>query len=201
MRYGASGKTFPRRRCLRPPTRCAASWASADDHGEAVSGGQLAQARRYVDGHLTDPGLSAARAAAALRISERTLYALFETSGTTFAAHVRQRRLEECRAALLANPSRPVMDIAFAWGFGSMPSFYRAFHAAFGVSPSDLREAATLESSKASSADNEMPLCGQSETRALPASHPPATVSVGGRERPSHKGAAGGLEMRRSLSV
>ena len=117
--------------------------ADARDHGEAVRGGRLAQARRFIDSHLTDPGLSATRTAAALRISERTLYALFETGGTTFAAHVRRRRLEECRAALLANFSRPVMDVALSWGFGSMPSFYRAFQATYGLSPSDLREAAS----------------------------------------------------------
>jgi AraC-like DNA-binding protein len=115
--------------------------AAAGDHPEAVRSGQLAQARRFIDSRLTDPGLSPARTAAALRISERTLYALFELSGTTFAAHVRRRRLEECRAALLANRSRPVMDVALSWGFGSMPSFYRAFQAAYGLSPSELREA------------------------------------------------------------
>ena len=116
--------------------------ADAGDHAEAVRSGRLTQARRFVDRHLTDPQLSAARAAAALRISERTLHALFESTGTTFAAHVRQRRLEECRAAALACPSRPIMDIALAWGFGSMPSFYRAFQAAFGLTPGEMREAA-----------------------------------------------------------
>ena len=116
--------------------------AADGDHAEVVRYGRLTQAKRYIDRRLADPGLSAARAAAAMQISERALYALFGASGTTFAAHVRRRRLEECRAALLANPSRPVMDIALSWGFGSMPSFYRAFQAAFGVSPGDLREAA-----------------------------------------------------------
>ena len=114
--------------------------AAPGDHGEAVRSGQLAQARHFIDSHLTEPDLSAARTAAALRISERKLYALFEGDGTSFAVHVRRRRLEECRAALLANPRRPVMDIALSWGFGSMPSFYRAFQAAYGLSPGELRE-------------------------------------------------------------
>jgi AraC-like DNA-binding protein len=118
--------------------------AAAGEHSGAVEAARLAQARQYVERHLTDPDLSAARAAAALRISERTLFALFETSGTSFAAHVRRRRLEECRASLIADPERSVMDIALAWGFGSMPSFYRAFQAAFGASPGDLREEAAL---------------------------------------------------------
>jgi transcriptional regulator GlxA family with amidase domain len=52
---------------------------------------------------------------------------------------VRRRRLEQCRAALLADPTRPVIDVAFAWGFGSMPSFYQG---AFGLSPGEAREQA-----------------------------------------------------------
>lgn len=113
-----------------------------EEHLEAVADARLVEAKRHVDAHLADPALSVATAALALKLSERSLYALFERQGTSFAAHVRQRRLEECRAALIAQPTRPVIDIAFAWGFGSMPSFYRAFQAAFGLSPSDLREAA-----------------------------------------------------------
>ena len=120
--------------------------AAAGDHAVAIRRGRLARARRYIDSHLTDPELSLARAAAALRISERTLYASFEIEGTTFAAHVRRRRLEECRDALVACPSRPVMDVALSWGFGSMPTFYRAFQAAFGLSPGELREAAAKAS-------------------------------------------------------
>jgi transcriptional regulator GlxA family with amidase domain len=55
---------------------------------------------------------------------------------------VQRRRLEECRAALIADATRAVIDIAFAWGFGSMPSFYRAFQGAFGLSPGEAREQA-----------------------------------------------------------
>jgi AraC-like DNA-binding protein len=34
-----------------------------------------------------------------------------------------------------------VTDIAFAWGFGSLSGFYRAFQAAFAMSPGELRAA------------------------------------------------------------
>jgi AraC-like DNA-binding protein len=116
--------------------------AAAAEHREAVSAARLAEAQRYVSLHLADPRLSAERAAAALSLSERTLHKIFEASGTSFAAHVRRKRLEQCRVALIADPTRPVIDVAFAWGFGSMPSFYRAFQAAFGLSPGDVREQA-----------------------------------------------------------
>lgn len=67
------------------------------------------------------------------------MHLLFEPTGVSFGRHVLRRRLEECRAALLADHARAVSDIAFAWGFGSLSSFYRAFQAAFGVSPGALR--------------------------------------------------------------
>ena len=113
--------------------------AAAQDHAEALTHGRLVEVERYIEAHLADPGLSPAKAAAALKMSERALYQLFEASGSTFAGHARRRRLEECRAALIAHPRRAVTDIALAWGFGSLPSFYRAFQAAFGMTASEWR--------------------------------------------------------------
>ena len=114
--------------------------AAAGEHHEAVSAARLADARRYVERHLSDPQLSAERAAAALKISLRELHRLFEPSGTSFARYVLGRRLEECRAALM-NPvgDRSVTDIALAWGFGSLPTFNRTFRRAFDATPSELR--------------------------------------------------------------
>ena len=120
-----------------------ASGAVAGEHVEAIATARLAEVERYIDANLANPALSAASAAAAMKLSERALYCLFERRGGSFAARVRRRRLEECRATLIAHPSRPVIDIAFAWGFGSLPSFYRAFQAEFGVSPRELRKAAS----------------------------------------------------------
>ncbi|QGM45043.1 helix-turn-helix domain-containing protein [Methylocystis heyeri] len=113
--------------------------ARAEEYQDAVRAGRLVQAKRYIEQRLTDPSLSPALAASELRISVRVLHAAFEPSGTTFAAYVRRRRLEECRVALLAHPSRPVTEIAFAFGFNSLSSFYRAFQSEFGASPGDLR--------------------------------------------------------------
>jgi AraC-like DNA-binding protein len=119
-----------------------ASGAPDGDHTDAVQAGRLAQATRYIDRHLADPDLSPALVAAALGVSPRALHLAFEPSGVSFARHVLRRRLEECRAALLRHPMRPVTDIAFAWGFGSLSGFYRAFQASFGMSPGDLRATA-----------------------------------------------------------
>jgi AraC-like DNA-binding protein len=137
----------------------------AEDQCGAICAGRLQEAKRYVERHLADPSLCPARAALALKISERALYAAFEPTGTSFAAYVRRRRLEECRAALLARLSRPVIDIAFSWGFGSLPSFYRAFRTEFGLSPSDFRDAAQTGLAGASNAENEMRSCGERDAR------------------------------------
>ncbi len=115
--------------------------AAAAEQPDAVRAGRLAQAKRHIDRHLADPDLTPTSVAAALGIGVRTLHLLFEPSGSSFARHVLRRRLEECRAALLANPTRPVTDIAFAWGFSSLSSFYRAFQEGFGLSPGELRAA------------------------------------------------------------
>ena len=112
---------------------------AGDDQPEAVRAGRLVEARQYIARHLADPDLSPATVAAALGISVRSLHLLFEPTGMSFTRYVQTRRLEECRTALLGNPGRAVIDIAFAWGFSSLSGFYRAFQAAFGMPPGELR--------------------------------------------------------------
>jgi len=114
---------------------------AAGEHDEALRSARLDELKRHIDLNLADPKLTPEKAARALKISERQLHLLFEPTGTSFSRHVLRRRLEECRASLVANPARPVTDIAFAWGFNSMATFYRSFQAAFGMAPGDLREA------------------------------------------------------------
>ncbi len=116
--------------------------AAAAEQPDAVHAGWLTQARRHIDGHLADPDLSPASVAAALGSAPRTLHLAFEPSGSSFARHVLRRRLEACRTALLADRARPVTDIALGWGFGNLSTFYRAFQAAFGMTPGELRAAA-----------------------------------------------------------
>lgn len=125
--------------------------ATAMAHGDASrrydqskGAARLDEARRFVRRHLSSPKLDPQMVAQGLGISPRQLHLLFKPTGETFGQHVRRLRLEECRAAL-RNPtaaSRSVADIAYGWGFASLPTFYRAFHAAYGVPPGDLREPA-----------------------------------------------------------
>ena len=111
------------------------------DQRAATRAAKLRQVKDYVTLHLSEPDLTPARVAVAMRISVRQLHLLFEPTGISFAEHVRNRRLEECRT-LLESPSssaRTVTDIAYAWGFNNLASFYRAFHRRFGVSPGRVR--------------------------------------------------------------
>jgi AraC-like DNA-binding protein len=118
--------------------------ASDGEHRHAVKAALAERANAYIARHLADPNLGPASTAAALGVAERTLHHAFAPTGTSFAEEVMRRRLAECRAAL-ASPlasDRSVADIAFAWGFQSLATFYRAFRRAYGVAPGNVREAA-----------------------------------------------------------
>ncbi len=111
------------------------------DQRTAIRAAKLQQVKDYIALHLSEPDLTPASVAAAMKISVRQLHLLFEPTGSSFAEHVLGRRLEECRAALESRSSiaQSVTDIAYAWGFNSLASFYRAFGQRFGVSPGALR--------------------------------------------------------------
>ena len=114
--------------------------AIGDQHA-ATRAAKLRRVQEYIALHLPEADLTPAKVAAAMKISVRQLHLLFEPTGTSFGEHVLGQRLEECRA-ILESPSgrsRSVTDIAYAWGFNSLASFYRAFGQRFGVSPGMLR--------------------------------------------------------------
>ena len=113
--------------------------AAGGGQPDAPREARQAHAKQHIDQHLADPSLSPASVATTLGISLRSLHAMFEQTGTSVARHILQRRLEQCHATLLSDRGRPVTDIAFAWGFNSLSGFYRAFQAAFGASPGDVR--------------------------------------------------------------
>lgn len=96
---------------------------------------------RYIDQHLCEPDLTPARVAGAVGISVRQLHLLFEPEATSFGRWVQRRRLEEIHG-LLSGPSgkgRSITELAYAWGFNDLSTFYRAFRAVYGIHPSDVR--------------------------------------------------------------
>lgn len=93
--------------------------------------------QRFIDDHLSDPGLSPAEIAAAADISVRHLHRLFSNAGSTLGDCVRARRLAQCRNDL-ADPrlrGKTITEIAFFWGFSDSAHFSRSFRQQFGICP------------------------------------------------------------------
>jgi len=104
-----------------------------------------AAARCFIEDHLADPHLGAARIAAATGISERHLSRVFAADGTTVPRHVLSRRLR-LAYAMLAHPAREagptVADVAARCGFTSAAYFSHAFRERFGLRAGDVRRGA-----------------------------------------------------------
>lgn len=116
--------------------------------GQVGSWGQralLARARDYIQGRLGDPGLGPAEIAAGVHISPRYLHRLFAATDRSVGQYVRGLRLERVRRDLV-DPrlaDRSIAAIAFGWGFGDLSGFNRAFKAAYGLTPHQLRNPPT----------------------------------------------------------
>lgn len=100
--------------------------------------------KQHVSEHLGDAGLSVDSLARALNCSRRHLYNAFAEEPEGVAGYILGRRLDTCRKAFddRANDHRSITDIAFSFGFSSMPHFSRAFRAHLGLPPSDYRRGA-----------------------------------------------------------
>ena len=89
--------------------------------------------------HRLGESLPVERLAAAAHMSTRAFVRRFRASaGTTPAAWIRSRRLDEARR-LLETSDAPVELIAADCGFGSAVTFRQNFAGAFGTSPSNYR--------------------------------------------------------------
>jgi AraC-like DNA-binding protein len=102
----------------------------------------LANARAFIEDHLTDVNLSAARVAAGIGISERQLSRVFAVTGASVPQFVLARRLDRARALLASAPEIPVGEVAARCGFGSAGRFSQAFRVRFGIRATDLRRQA-----------------------------------------------------------
>jgi AraC-like DNA-binding protein len=100
---------------------------------------RLAAIRRHIDRHIGAPGLSPETIGKALGLSRSTLYAVCEPQGGV-AVLIQRQRLERIRK-ILADPQdhRSISAIAEQHGFVSRTHFSRAFRAAFGASPREVR--------------------------------------------------------------
>lgn len=101
--------------------------------------GRLSLARRLIVRHLANPELSPSMVADLLGVSVRHMHMLFEMADRSFSQTVTEARLKQSRRLLVEAPERLIADIAFASGFESLATFYRAFNTAFGMAPGDFR--------------------------------------------------------------
>lgn len=109
----------------------------------AVQRSLMLRVKDYIDQRLSEPTLGPAQIAAAANISTRYLHKLFEAEHHTVSLYIRGLRLERARRDLL-DPrlaGRAVTAIAYSNGFGDLSGFNRAFRAAYGASPTELRDA------------------------------------------------------------
>jgi len=104
-----------------------------------LKAGRFEFARKYITDNISSPQLTPDTVSAALAISRRQLYYIFESVGG-FYNYVRSLRLEACSKAILEGRSgRSIAAIASEFGFNDPASFSRAFRSQFGCTPSDFR--------------------------------------------------------------
>ncbi|WP_084817308.1 helix-turn-helix domain-containing protein [Gordonia sp. HS-NH1] len=111
------------------------------DSSHVDNAARHAAAVHYIDTHLPLGPVSAAGTARAINVSVRTLHKVFERSGTTFGAAVRQRRLHACSHDLLSGDHRrPIGELAARWGYADSAHMAKAFRAHFGCTPGQYRQ-------------------------------------------------------------
>jgi len=102
----------------------------------------LHRIKKFIDAELGDPNLTPEKIARAHFISLRQLHKLFEADGLSVCEWIREKRLDRCRRDLgdpmLADET--VFGVALRWGFTSQAHFSRLFRAAYGCSPTELRQ-------------------------------------------------------------
>jgi AraC-like DNA-binding protein len=116
----------------------AASLAESPENREAarpaIEKVLLRRARKHVEDHLHDEGLSAEQLYTQLRISRSTLYRLFEALGGV-AQYVKERRLARVHEILSRSTERQhIGRLAEQHGFKSAAHFSKAFREQFGYS-------------------------------------------------------------------
>lgn len=100
------------------------------------------RALTYIDGNLHRTDLCPNDVAAALGISRRSLYLLFE-SGPSVAAQIRRRRMVKAHRMLTQRKyaDMSVSQIAASVGLSSPAVFSRVFRAYYGAPPVSVRRA------------------------------------------------------------
>jgi AraC-like DNA-binding protein len=123
--------------------------ATRDTAETARSGGvraaRLQAVKADIVANLTQRSLTVESLAARHGISARYVRSLFDSDHTTFSDFVREQRLRRAHRMLCsaAFAGHRIGVIAYDCGFGDLSYFNHCFRYRFGVTPSDVRAAAT----------------------------------------------------------
>ncbi|KQW24224.1 hypothetical protein ASE36_21425 [Rhizobium sp. Root274] len=114
--------------------------SKTEEARDVIAASLLDKARSYIHANLKSPDLDPDTIGAAMQMSRRKLYYLFERRGGV-ARYIRRRRLLACHDAIVdAADHRFVSTIAYEYGFTNAAQFSRNFLAEFGYSPTEARE-------------------------------------------------------------
>jgi len=103
---------------------------------QPAQGGGFEAVREFVEQHLTDD-ISLEQLMAVAKVSERSLYSLFERQvGLSPRDYVRRRKLERVHARLQLGTARSVTEVALDHGFMHLGRFSDAYRQRFGELPS-----------------------------------------------------------------
>lgn len=102
----------------------------------------------FVIRNISDAELTPERIAHSMKISLRYLHRLYESEPQTISEWIRLQRLRYCDQALRssAHRHRSITDICYEWGFSDAAHFSRLYRGEFGISPSEARRQALMES-------------------------------------------------------
>ncbi len=98
---------------------------------------------KHIDRHLNDPNLGTESLCAHFRMSRATLYRILKTEGGV-RDYIQRRRLMAVFQALAspANMGRGIFEIGLEYGFSNPSHLSARFRDHFGMTPSEVREAA-----------------------------------------------------------
>lgn len=121
--------------------------ASADAERGGIRAVRLRAIKADIGNFLCDPELSIELIAARHGISPRYVRKLFQQERTTFSEFVVGLRLDRSRRLLLHPRYRlqTITSLAHACGFGDLSYFNRTFRRHYGLTPSELRDGAPVE--------------------------------------------------------
>lgn len=118
---------------------CGTLKGGAQDSRRAIRTGLRHAALRIMRRQFHRHDLTPEQVAQRLGVSVRQLHLIFEPTGRSVFQTLMAIRIEEACRRLPTEPNEAIINVAFACGFDSLATFYRAFRRETGGTPGDFR--------------------------------------------------------------